>query len=235
MSTSPQQYRLKILEVKDLTHDVKEITFEKPAGVNFKPGQFATVKIEDGKTPPLLRSYSVMFSPDGKNLQLAIKRVENGRGSVWLCEKRAGDEIQVLFPLGFFGLPEGPLEELVFIGTGTGIVPLLCMLESLPAGFNKKVKLIFGVRYKEDVFYVDRIEALKKKILDFEFILTVSRADEAWLNEGGLAGRVMDHLVSPSLMAHYFICGNQAMINDVNALLLEKGVPKEQIHFESFG
>jgi ferredoxin-NADP reductase len=232
MANPPKQYKLKVLEVKDLTKDVKEITFEKPADAPFKPGQFATVKVEDGKTPPLMRSYSVMLSPDGANLQWAIKLVENGRGSGWLFTKKVGDEMQVLFPLGFFGLPEALHDEMVFIGTGTGIVPLLCMLEALPAGFDKKVKLIFGVRYAEDMFYQERVAALAKKLPNFEAILTVSRPDEKYT---GLKGRVTDHLENPSMTAHYFMCGNQAMINDINTFMLGKGIPKEKIHFESFG
>jgi ferredoxin-NADP reductase len=232
MANPPKQYKLKVLAVKDLTKDVKEITFEKPEGVDFKPGQFATVKIEDGKTPPLMRSYSVMLSPDGVNLQWAIKLVENGRGSGWLFTKKEGDEMQVLFPLGFFGFPENHHEEMVFVATGTGLVPLLCMLESLPEGFDKKVKLIFGVRYPSDMFYRERIMALAKKLPNFETVLTVSRPDESWTGD---KGRVTEHLEQPSMRAHYFMCGNQAMINDVNGFLLEKGIPKEQIHFESFG
>jgi len=232
MSTPPKMYKLKILSVIDLTKDVKEITFEKPEGVDFKPGQFATVRVEDGKTPPLMRSYSVMLSQDGQNLQWAIKLVENGRGSGWLFTKKVGDEMQVLFPLGFFTLPENPHDEVVFIGTGTGIVPLLCMLEALPDGYDRKVKFIFGVRFKEDMFYEDRIMALKKKLPNFEAILTVSRPDETCKL---CKGRVTDHLEQPSMTAHYFMCGNQTMITDVNSFLLGKGIAKEQVHFESFG
>ena len=232
MATPPKQYRLKVLSVRDLTKDVKEITFEKPQGVDFKPGQFATVKIEDGKTPPLMRSYSVMMTPDGANLQWAIKLVENGRGSGWLFTKKVGDEMQVLFPLGFFALPDKLADELVFIATGTGLVPLLCMLEALPAGFDKKVRLIFGVRYAEDIFYRERIKALSAKLPNFEPVMTVSRPDDKWTGD---KGRVTDHLDQPSMSAHYFMCGNQTMISDVQTFLTGKGVPKEQIHFESFG
>lgn len=232
MATPPKQYKLKVLEVKDLTKDVKEITFEKPAGVDFKPGQFAMVKVEDGKTPPLMRSYSVMLSPDGSNLQWAIKLVENGRGSGWLFTKKVGDEMQVLFPLGFFFLPEKLANELVFIATGTGIVPLMCMLEALPSGFEKKVRLLFGVRFGEDMFYEERIKALAAKIPNFEAVMTVSRPDENWK---GAKGRVTDHLPAPNPASHYFMCGNQAMITEVQKFMTEKGVPKEQVHFESFG
>jgi ferredoxin-NADP reductase len=232
MATPPKQYKLKIFAVKDLTKDVKEITFEKPAGVDFKPGQFATVKVEDGKTPPLMRSYSVMLSQDGVNLQWAIKLVENGRGSGWLFTKKVGDEMQVLFPLGFFFLPEKLADELVFIGTGTGLVPLMCMLEALPAGFGKKVKLLFGVRFGEDMFYEERIKALSAKLPNFEAVMTVSRPDENWK---GAKGRVTDHLPTPNPASHYFMCGNQAMITEVQKFMTEKGVPKEQVHFESFG
>jgi ferredoxin-NADP reductase len=231
----PQKYTVKILAIRDLTKDVKEFDIEKSQGQAHLPGQFMTIKICDGQESVCMRSYSVMYSQDKSKLQLCVKLVEGGRGSTWLFQKKAGDEMEILYPSGRFILPENLAEKLVFIGTGTGIVPLMCMLESLPEGFDKEVNLIFGVRFKEDLFYQDRIDALKKKLKNFNAILTVSRPEKEWK---GAAGRVTDHLQTLNTRdtaAQYFICGSGPVTTDTIKLLEEKGVPKENIFHENFG
>jgi len=228
----PKMYKVKILDIKDLTHNVKEFTLEKPEGSDHKAGQFMTIKVCDENPQVCMRSYSVMYSPDGKNLQLCIKKVENGRGSSWMFEKKMGEELDVLYPAGNFVMPEELADELLFIGTGTGLVPLLCMLESLPDGFEKKVKLIFGVRYREDLYYMDRISELKNKLKNFEAVYTVSRPDDEWK---GAEGRVTVHMDSPSKDAQYFVCGSGVVLKDVCGFLSEKGVPDEKVYHENFG
>lgn len=228
----PKLYKIKLLGVKDLTKDVREFTLERPQGERHKPGQFLTVKICDDSDQVCMRSYSVLDSPDQKNLQLVVKLVEGGRGSAWLFKLKGGEELEVLYPAGRFVMPEDLADELVFIGTGTGLVPLLCMLEGLPEGFEKKVKLIFGVRHKEDLYYRERIAALEKKLKIFEVIYTVSRPDDEWKGE---KGRVTEHLDGLNVDAQYFVCGSGMVITDVCAYLSDHGVPKEKIFHENFG
>ncbi len=228
----PKKYNLKLLEIRDLTDDVKEFDIEKPEDAEHEPGQFMTIKIDDGKEGVCMRSYSVLYSPDKKNLQLCIKEVPDGRGSGWLCDCKAGDELDVLYPAGRFVLPENLADKSVFIGTGTGLVPLLCMLESFPEGFDKDVTLIFGVRYEEDLFYVDRINKLKEKLPNFNPIFTLSRPEDGW---EGARGRVTEHLQNPDPDAQYYICGSAAVLKDVCAHLEEKGVADKNIFHENFG
>jgi CDP-4-dehydro-6-deoxyglucose reductase len=228
----PQKYNVKILDVSDLTSNVKEFTIEKPEGSDHLPGQFMTIKICDDNPQVCMRSYSVLSTPDKKNLQLCIKAVEGGRGSNWIFQQPVGTELDIIYPAGKFVLPDELVDELVFIGTGTGLVPLLCMLESFLEGFDKNVKLIFGVRFKEDFYYLDRLEELKKRIPKFELITTVSRPDDEWK---GHKGRVTGHMENLNVNAQYFICGSGAVIKDVCEHLEEGGVPEKNVFHENFG
>jgi ferredoxin-NADP reductase len=227
---APVFHKVKIIDIKDLNEDIKEFTLDNPGG-EFKPGQFATIKIEDGETPACMRSYSVLSGNEGK-LQMVIKKIEGGRGTSYLFDRQTGDDLQMLYPLGHFGLPGKLASSLVFVGTGTGLAPLLCMLESLPEDYDGEVKLIFGVRFSADLFYVDRVEKLSEKIKNFKLIATVSRPEEGWT---GPRGRVTEFLRDVNKDSQYFICGNNQMILDVRNLLVEKQVPKENIFFENFG
>jgi len=229
---SPKKFKVKVLEVRDLTHDVKEIDVEKPADADYLPGQFMTINIDDGGEGVCMRAYSVMDSPDGTMLQLCVKLVEGGRGSKWLFGLKPGDEMDIIFPAGRFVLPENLASKLVFVGTGTGIVPLLCMMESFPEGFDKEVEFVFGVRFEEDLFYQERIAELGNKLKNFKAVLTVSRPGDEWT---GAKGRVTDHLQSLDVAAQFFICGSGAVLTDTCKLLEEKGVPKENVFHENFG
>ncbi len=228
----PQKHTVKVLATRDLTKDVRELDIEKPAGELHLPGQFMTIKICDGKDSVCMRSYSVMDSPDKTMLQLCVKLVEGGRGSAWLFGLKQGDEMEIIYPAGRFVLPETLAEKLVFIGTGTGVVPLLCMMESFPEGFEKQVEFIFGVRFEEDLFYQERIAELGNKLKNFKAILTLSKPDDSW---EGAKGRVTDHLQSPDAGAQYFICGSGPVLTSTCELLEEKGVPKENVFHENFG
>jgi sulfhydrogenase subunit gamma (sulfur reductase) len=227
---APVFHKVEIVDVKDLTGDVKEFTLSNPGG-EFTPGQFATIKIEDGQAPVCMRSYSVLTGDEGK-LQMIIKKVEGGRGTAFLFGREKGDALQMLYPLGHFGLPSTLGEKLTFIGTGTGVAPLLCMIESLPASFEGEVKLIFGVRFASDLFYLERIEKIEQKLKNFKLVATVSRPQDGW---SGHKGRVTEYLKEVDINGQFFICGTHQMILDVKNLLTEKGVPKENVYFENFG
>lgn len=226
----PTFHKVKILKIEDLTEDVKEFTLDNPGG-GFRAGQFATIKIADGRTPQCMRSYSVLKGAEGE-LQLIVKKVEGGRGTEFLFSQEEGAELEMLYPLGHFGLPEKLASKLVFIGTGTGLAPLLCMLESLPESYNGEVELLFGVRFTTDLFYLERIEKLSEKLENFKFTATVSRPQDGW---DGAKGRVTDYLREVDLTAQYIMCGTHNMVMDVKKMLEEKGVPKENVLFENFG
>ncbi len=228
----PKKHTVKLLAVRELTKDVREFDIEKPEGESHLPGQFMTIKICDGKENMCMRSYSVMDSPDKTMLQLCVKLVEGGRGSVWLFGLKPGDEMEIIYPAGRFVLPENIADKLVFVGTGTGIVPLMCMMESFPEGYEKEVEFIFGVRFEEDLFYRERIMELGKKLKNFKAVMTLSKPGDGW---EGASGRVTDHLQTPDPAAQYFICGSGPVLTDTCKLLEEKGVPKENVFHENFG
>jgi len=222
------QQKIKIKKVVKLTADTHEITFDKLHNSNYVPGQFVSIKIDDGKDGDCHRAYSLLSSPEG-NLQVCVKKVENGRGSTFLLSCQQGDLLEIMYPLGYFSLPDVLAKELIFIGTGTGIVPLLSMLESFSKDSNIKRKLIFGVRNKSALFYEDRIKKLENTHVST--IVTLSRPNDNWT---GPKGRVTNFLTEINPSAQYFICGSIEMIKDVRMILNKKKVSDSNIFYEGF-
>ncbi|MDH3324649.1 MAG: FAD-dependent oxidoreductase [Candidatus Peregrinibacteria bacterium] len=223
----------KVLKTKILAKDVIEITFEKPKKRQHAPGQFATIRIADHTHAPCFRAYSIMENPENKEqLQVAVKKVKNGRGSTWLQTVKEGDVLDILYPMGYFGFPEKTSSNLNFIATGTGVVPILNLIENIK-DTTTNAKLYFGVRNEKDLFYEERIKKLEKSLPNFKSTITLSQPSNKWK---GNIGRVTKHIEKETFPknAQFFICGNGNMIKAVREILEKKGVSTKNIFFEDF-
>ncbi len=222
----------KILKVIDVTSDVKEITFEQPEGEDYIPGQFVGIKINDNKDVAGYRAYSILSDKEG-NLQVCVKKVKDGRGSSFLHSRKEGDVLEIIFPLGYFGYQKDLSENVVFIATGTGLVPILSLLENLPDNFNGNAKLIFGVRNEEDLFYEDRINNLTKNNPNISSVVALSQPKDTWKGESGRVTNILDK-EKLEKDTQFFICGNGQMISSVREMLEEKGMKNGDVFYEDF-
>jgi dihydroorotate dehydrogenase electron transfer subunit len=89
------------------------------------PGQFVEVRVDNSSTTFLRRPISVNFVDYETNeLWLLVQKV--GEGTRKMCELKAGEEVNLLFPLGnSFSIPANKDQKLLLIGGGVGIAPLL--------------------------------------------------------------------------------------------------------------
>jgi toluene monooxygenase electron transfer component len=122
----PARFRATLTGVRDLTHDMREFTFSAKDSPGFLPGQYALFYL-----PGLAaaRTYSMSNIDDGSGRwQFIVRRVPGGTGTVTLFDKVAvGDEIMLDGPYGLAYLrPESP-RDLVLIGGGSGLAPMLSL------------------------------------------------------------------------------------------------------------
>ncbi|MBI3090264.1 MAG: hypothetical protein HYY96_06310 [Candidatus Tectomicrobia bacterium] len=229
-----------VQKAQDLTPNVREVEMRvrEPADFSFKPGQFISVTVAE----KVMRPYSLAISPEesaenGALLRICVKLQDGGIGSGFLRGLRPGDAVNFRGPLGRFTIqPESPRTNLLFIATGTGISPLRSMITHLLAnGTKKNVTLLHGLRSEEDVFYSDLFSRLAERHANFTYRPTLSRPKGEWQ---GLVGRCtahLEHYVDGLQTTETYMCGNDAMINEVVRKLTDLGFPKEQIHNEKFG
>ena len=131
MAEKPRFYDATVSKIVSLTDTVKHfvLTYAPDADTNFIAGQFMMVHLEkDGK--PHKKPYSIASSPSlPKSLELSIKLVEGGYVSTWFFGLKEGAVIHTSLPYGVFVMREPWQDNLVFVGTGTGIAPLRGMIE----------------------------------------------------------------------------------------------------------
>jgi len=216
------------------TKDVYEIRMQLDNEIDFKPGQFVNIFLPiDGKKKQ--RSYSVASLPSQKELDFCIKKVEGGYFSTYLYDVKLGEKIELMGPFGLF-VPkhEDDNSDAVFVATGTGISAVKPIIEHLlEKGTEKKLYLIFGVRYEEDIYYRELFEDLARKHNNFHFIPTLSRPSEKWKGEKGYVQEWFRKHTTFNNQDVY-ICGLVPMCEELERLCQKKGFPRDKIHLEKY-
>jgi len=108
-----------------------------------KPGQFVMVGCGEDNELPLRRPLSI-HQLDGDSLALLFTTV--GKGTHWLSQRRVGDNIDLLGPLGngFTIYPESA--HILLVAGGMGIAPL-AYLANRALQQRKKTTILIGAKY----------------------------------------------------------------------------------------
>jgi len=204
----------------------------------FVPGQWLSVQAHTPEGEAITRAYSIA-SPPAENGRFAfcLNRVQAGFMSNYLCSLDEGAKISLQGPFGDFIL-RPPLHDTVFIATGTGIAPFRAMLHWLLAENDRhqgrQLRLLFGARYEQDIYYREEFERLAAEHTHFHFLPTLSRANADWK---GLRGYVQQHLgevVGMRTDMHAYICGLDKMVKANRELLKSFGWDRTSIRYEKY-
>lgn len=219
-----------------LTPTVFELCFETGQPIPFKAGQFISVVIPGAgpKGRDLRRAYSIASSPEIHPVELCVKIVEEGPGTTYLANLKAGDQFRGYAPYGDFVYEPMAGHHACFIATGTGIAPFRAMVlsEHYKAAPPVSATCLLGVRTESELLYLDELQ----KVAGLKWVPIVSQPEGKWT---GFKGRVTDYLRRcgpdfPWLETQYYLCGNGSMITEVKTILADHGVAKESIHQEIY-
>jgi len=194
-----------------------------------QPGQFLTLKVP-GAEPVLLRCYSLSQRPQADGaLRITIKRVPGGRASNWLLDNlQAGDCIEALPPAGVF-VPRNLDDDLLLLGAGSGITPLMAILQAALVEGSGRVCLFYASR---DAASLSFAEDLAEVAVRYPERLQL----RIWLDaeQGVPSGRAIAERIAGWSAADAFVCGPQPFMDAASAALVELGVDASRIHLERF-
>ncbi|MEW5815387.1 MAG: oxidoreductase, partial [Spirochaetota bacterium] len=149
---------------------------------------------------------------------------------------KEGDEVTINGPYGEFFLRDTE-RDIVCIAGGSGMAPIKSILLNMAEKGNmRKVTYFFGARTQQDLFLVEEMRELEKKLPNFKFIPALSNPEEgsSWDGETGLITEVVARHITTSDKIEAYLCGSPGMIDACVKVLTEKGVPKELIYFDKF-
>ncbi len=236
---------LRVARIFEETPDVKTFRFTPPEGgplpFGYLPGQFLSLTVrpegKDGK--PVRRSYTIASSPTQRDyVEVTVKRVEQGVVSGHLHDKvKEGDRLEVSAPFGSFTFTGQEADSIVLIGGGVGMTPLMTVIRYLTDhGWPQDIFLLYSCRTSRDFIFREELEYLQRRYANLHVVASMTRAaGTEWM---GPTGRLTRELIAqnvPNIVARrVHLCGPPPMMEAVQGILAELGVPKEQIKTESF-
>jgi ferredoxin-NADP reductase len=216
---------VKILSAQPVTHDVKRFRIEKPAGYQYTPGQATDVSINKPEWENELRPFTFTSLNSDEWLEFTIKRYADHNGVTNLLHQlTAGDEILIHDVWGAIEY-KGPG---YFIAGGAGITPFMAILRELYHQHQLDGNvLLFSNKTANDIIYQE--ELVKMLGEHVHFILSREQKEgyeNAHLNKAFLQANITD------FSKHFYVCGPDKMITDVNAVLEQLGATTESLVFE---
>ncbi|MGI2327271.1 dihydroorotate dehydrogenase electron transfer subunit [Planococcus sp. YIM B11945] len=205
-----KQERMQVINQRKIAHHIFELTVQGELTAEMaSPGQFVHVRVADSFEPLLRRPISVAaIHPELKQFTM-IYRAE-GRGTTLLAEKKAGDGLDVLGPLGK-GFPVEEAEKKAYlIGGGIGVPPLYELAKQLNEKGIETVHIL-GFESKQAVFYEEKF-----KELGDTHIATVDGSH----GTQGFVTHILNEL--PKDFDTYYSCGPTPMLEAVQWAYPEK-------------
>jgi propane monooxygenase reductase subunit len=233
-----QEVTTEVVANESVTHDMRRLVLRliEPKEIKFFPGQYVDITVPgSGAT----RSFSMANTScrDGL-LEFVIKIYPDGLFSGFLdTELKVGDRLELTGPFGVFTLREGNDVDLIFVGGGAGMAPILALLRSMSErGIQRKTTYYYGARSKRDLCFDEELRALAESMPDFRYVPALSEPAEgdAWDGEVGLITDVMKRHESDLKGAHAYLCGPPPMVEAAMPLLATLGVPEKRIYFDKF-
>lgn len=224
----------RIDEVQRLSHDVARVILHVDKAFEFRAGQFLNIVREDG----LVRSYSIASLPDQlPRVELHVRKLPNGAMSRWLFDGEAvGQRIGVRGPAGdCFYLSEKSDENLLLIGTGTGLAPLYGIIrDAVRHGHRGRILLYHGALNETGLYLVDELRSMADSFEAFNYHTCVLRGEQA---NGHLVGPldqvVLDRHSSLSQWRVY-LCGAPEFVLPMRKKVFLAGAHSKAIHSDAF-
>lgn len=236
-----------LVDVRSLTHDVDAFRIKLDRPVTFDAGQFVVLEV-DGLAG--YRAYSMVnYAAPSHCLEFVIKHKPGGGFSGWIGSGRAGSEINVFGPLGRATYRPEEGKDLLCIAGGSGIAGMMSILSHAVSSRHferRRADVFFGVRTREDVFFIDELARLVESAAD-RLSVTVAFSDEPVASSDARVPPCIDiahglvHVVAGERMGGgwsqptAFVAGPPPMVDGaLRMLVMEARLPASDIRYDKF-
>ncbi len=236
------KWETELLEIIEESPDVKTFRFEKPEDWTFIPGQFVMVFFPEifGKKN---RAYSISSSPNSPYLDLTIKLYGVFTHYMWTLKE--GSSWTLRGPYGHFIMDMDRNNDIILVGAGVGITPLMSMLRwSTEEKIDRRFLLLYSNKTPKDIVFNEEIQVIQSMNPNVKVVHTLTRLqDKLKSNWPGLTGRISADMIRDQVkhwqepgaeIATVFGCGPAAMLTTMEEVMISLGWPKEEIHYEKF-
>ena len=241
-----KQFKSKIISIKDLTYDIKEVVFDLgEEEINFESGMYVQIVVPpyDKIKGTTQRAYSMSSRPMDKNkVELLIRLVPGGIATTYVHEHlKEGDSMELIGPFGDFKKSDTDAVMLCVAG-GSGMAPFKSILHDMidKNMTEREVWYFFGARSLRDMFYLEEMKALEEKLPNFHFVAALSepQPEDDWKGDTGLITDVLDRYIKEKIGQDRdlegYLCGSPGMIDACNNVMTANKIPLEKIYYDKF-
>ncbi len=209
-------YKVKINQ--DLSPRFKHLVFEAPELAPLvQPGQFVNIRVGTGTEPLLRRPFSVYRALNGE-VELFYEVL--GRGTVALAQKKSGDMLDVLGPLGQpFSLPPSGTEHVVMVAGGIGVAPFQILTDTLESCKGLNLTLLYGARTLEHTFNMDDLERNRCHVM--------VATEDGSIGKKGRVSNLFSEIEWDPNTTWIYCCGPNGMMAAVQEFARENGIRGE--------
>lgn len=242
MITPPQAMLLSFVKKEQVSKDAYSFFFDRSKfDFDFYPGQYIRMTLshpnpdERGES----RFFSIASPPYEKNYLMITTRIIQSSFKKALFNLSAGEAVKVFGPQGGFYITGEEDADLVFLAGGIGITPFhSTLLFAAEKNLLLPMTLFVSFSTVEEVLYKDELEKITEKHENLKVVYTITHPQESqkpWSGETGRIGKEMlEKNLSDIKKPKYYIVGPPKMVEAMEEMVKELGVPNEQIRIENF-
>jgi len=216
---------VKIIDIHQVTHDVKCFRLEKPAGYEYKPGNATDLSINKPGLEEETRPFTFTALTSEPYLEFTIKRYPDHHGITdRLHQLKAGDELIIRDSWGAIEY-KGPG---YFFAGGAGITPFIAILRSLYRENNIAGNtLFFSNKTVKDIIYKEELE----KILGENAVFILTREAGPGDKKDRIDKKFLKSNIS-DFTKHFYVCGPDPMVAELTDTIQKAGASADTLVFE---
>lgn len=215
-------HQVRLKKKEDVAEGTMAFHFEKPAGFQFKPGQFANLKLLN---PPEtdaegnVRTFSIASAPLEEDLMFATRMRDTAFKRV-LKTMPLGTEITLGDPFGSFTLHSDSSRPGVFMAGGIEIAPFRSrILHASRSRLPHRLQLFYSNRRSEDAAFLQELERIEKENTRYKFIGTMTQMEKSKQKWEGRTGFIDKQMLSQSMNdlkgSIYYVAGPPTMVSAI--------------------
>jgi ferredoxin-NADP reductase len=245
-SARPIAWRIAtVAQIIPETPRVRTLVLDVPDWPGHRAGQHVDVRLTADDGYQTERSYSIASPPEEARIALTVERLENGEVSSYLVDElRVGDSLELRGPIGgHFAWSVKDGGPVMWVGGGSGIVPLMAMLRHRAAASDEQrraipARLLYSSRSWSELIYRDELARLAAADPTLQVVHTITREPPpGW---SGYRRRIDAAMLAErawpvSSRPHLFVCGPTPLVETVAEGLVALGFDPQSVRTERFG
>lgn len=220
-------HSVEILDIADITHNVRRYTLEKPAGYTFQPGQATEVSLDEDGWRAKKHPFTFTALTDAPNLEFTIKSYFDTGGD-GVTERLYGytpGRRLILRDVWGTITYKGPG---TFIAGGAGVTPFIAILRDLH--HRRKMEghtLIVSNRTEADIILRHEFESFR----GLNTIWTVTDDPQSKLLHDRIGPDFLKRHIK-DWQQNFYLCGPDDMVKKLRGTLKELGATVENVTWE---